>query len=233
MFAMILFAVYAARGSNSLSTNRLTVKKSFFRAEILFPLFLFAIIFGMRYDVGVDHLNYLEGYLYTNKKIDFPLEKDVSYNRCEHLLGRIDTNPEQHFHTYKENSRRLSNQPIREMSNLTQRLLVSIDFESIARKRRFNFNYIHNDLGKRNKLKLEISSADVPMVYLFLVDNGKLLKNQLISNKIYVASYWPNVIKWANSKSFEYDLAENLLAVPIDQRYSKNELDEIIKILKW
>jgi hypothetical protein len=71
------------------------------------------------------------------------------------------------------------------------------------------------------------------MVYLFLVDNGKLLKNQLISNKIYVASYWPNVIKWANSKSFEYDLAENLLAVPIDQRYSKNELDEIIKILKW
>lgn len=172
------------------------------------------------------------GYLYTNKRIDFLLEKDVSYNRCEHLLGRIDTNAEQHFQVYKENSRRLSNQPIRKMSNLTQRLLVSIDFESIARKRKFNFNYIHNELGKRNKLRLEISSTDVPMVYLFLVDNGKLLKNQLISKKIYVASYWPNVIKWVNSKSFEYDLAENLLAIPIDQRYSKNELDEIIKILK-
>ena len=45
----------------------MVVNRSFFRFEVLFPLVLFAIVFGMRYDVGVDHLGYLYGYL---EKID-------------------------------------------------------------------------------------------------------------------------------------------------------------------
>jgi hypothetical protein len=36
-------------------------------------------------------------YLYTDKLLDYNLEKDISYERCEHLLGRIDTTAEQHF----------------------------------------------------------------------------------------------------------------------------------------
>src|SRR5690554_4002067 len=63
MFTMILFAVYAARRNGYISTSGLVVKRSFWRFEIIFPLILFAIIFGMRYDVGVDHLSYLEKYL--------------------------------------------------------------------------------------------------------------------------------------------------------------------------
>lgn len=35
---------------------------SFFHFEILLPIFCFAIIFGMRYGVGQDHLYYLNGY---------------------------------------------------------------------------------------------------------------------------------------------------------------------------
>lgn len=63
MFSMILFAVYASRRNGYISSSGLLVKRSFWRFEVIFPLILFAIIFGMRYDVGVDHLGYLEGYL--------------------------------------------------------------------------------------------------------------------------------------------------------------------------
>jgi hypothetical protein len=63
MFTMILFAVYAARRNGYISSSGLLVKRSFWRFEVIFPLILFAIIFGMRYDVGVDHLGYLHGYL--------------------------------------------------------------------------------------------------------------------------------------------------------------------------
>lgn len=63
MFTMILFAVYASRRNGYISSSGLLVKRSFWRFEVIFPLILFAIIFGMRYDVGVDHLGYLEGYL--------------------------------------------------------------------------------------------------------------------------------------------------------------------------
>lgn len=63
MFTMILFAVYASKRNGYISSSGLLVKISFWRFEVIFPLILFAIIFGMRYDVGVDHLGYLHGYL--------------------------------------------------------------------------------------------------------------------------------------------------------------------------
>jgi hypothetical protein len=63
MFSMILFAVYASKRNGYISSSGLVVKRSFWRFEVIFPLILFAIIFGMRYDVGVDHLGYLHKYL--------------------------------------------------------------------------------------------------------------------------------------------------------------------------
>src|SRR5690554_3121537 len=63
MFTMILFAVYASKKASYVSSSGLTVQRSFWRFEIIVPLLLFALVFGMRYDVGVDHLNYLHAYL--------------------------------------------------------------------------------------------------------------------------------------------------------------------------
>jgi hypothetical protein len=172
-------------------------------------------------------------YLYTDKLLDYNLEKDISYERCQHLLGRIDTTAEQHFQIYKENSKTLCNQPIKEMSNLTQRLLSSIDYKTISDKRRQNFNFIHQELGNMNKLKLDISPTEVPLVYPLLVDNGSLLKHKLINNKVYVATYWPNVLEWAELNSFENELTRNLIAIPVDQRYSENDVDAILNILHY
>lgn len=171
-------------------------------------------------------------YLYTDKLLDYNLEKDISYERCEHLLGRIDTTAEQHFQIYKENSKGLCNQPIREMSNLTQKLLSSIDYNKVADLRRQNFNYLHSKLNKRNKLKFEFDNSAAPMIYPFLIENGAALKKELIANKIFVASYWPNVLDWAKADSFEHNLTKNMIAVPVDQRYNSYLLEKIIKQIK-
>lgn len=170
-------------------------------------------------------------YLYADTLLDCNLERDISYKRCEHLLGRIDTGAETHFYSYKENSIGLSNQPIMGMSNLTQRLLASIDYNTIAQKRRQNFVFLHNKLGNRNKIKFNISSSEVPMVYPLFVDNGPLLKQKLIANKIYVATYWPNVTDWAEPNSFEFSLVQNLIAIPVDQRYNLDVLSSILDII--
>lgn len=170
-------------------------------------------------------------YLYTDKLLDYNLKRDISYKRCENLLGRIDTGAEAHFQTYKENSKSLCNQPIKEMSNLTQRLLSSIDYKTISDKRRQNFNFIHQELGNMNKLKLDISPTEVPLVYPLLVDNGSLLKHKLINNKVYVATYWPNVLEWAELNSFENELTRNLIAIPVDQRYSIDVLSRLLDII--
>lgn len=170
-------------------------------------------------------------YLYTNKLLNAELEQDFSYKRCEHLLGRMDTGAEAHFHTYKENSKSLCNQPIKQMSKLTQRLLKSIDYKTIAKTRKQNFNYLHNNLKSVNQLNFKIDNNAVPMVYPFLIDHGAILKKELLANKIFVATYWPNVLEWCKRKSVEFNLYENLLVLPIDQRYRIIEMKIIINIL--
>ena len=133
-------------------------------------------------------------YLYTDKKLNIKLEKDYSYTRMEHLVGRIDKDAEYFFNTFKKNNASLIGQPIKEMSILTQKILKSIDYKSIARKRIKNFEFFHSFLKDLNLLNIELGNNDIPMVYPFYIKNGSAVKRELIKNKIFIATYWPNVM---------------------------------------
>lgn len=92
MFTMILFAVYTSRRNGYISSSRILVKRSFWRFEVIFPLILFSIIFGMRYDVGVDHLGYLEAYLWK----EYAGKNDLLFN----LLSEIGWKLNLHYVVY-------------------------------------------------------------------------------------------------------------------------------------
>ena len=53
------------------------------------------------------------------------------------------------------------------------------------------------------------------MVYPFLSEDINLRK-KLIDNKVYVASYWPNVKNMSNLESVESQFAVSLIPIPID-----------------
>jgi len=170
-------------------------------------------------------------YLYTNAGIHYELETDVSYERFEHLLGRIDKRGDEFYSAFKNNEKVLGNQPLKKMSNITQRMLSGIDYKFAAEKRKQNFRYLHEALHRSNQLQLELDNTSVPMVYPYLTENAEELKRKLINRKIYVATYWPNVIDWTKPESFEYHLVTNLIAVPIDQRYRVENMKEVINII--
>lgn len=173
------------------------------------------------------------GYLYTNRTLDHEFEKDVkSHNRFAHLIGRINVGAEEFYAAFKKNDASLNNEPLKSMSALTQRLLQSIDYEYIKEIRQKNFNSLHFKLSDSNKLMFPVKDTDVPMVYPYLTSNGSKLKKKLISKKIFVPTYWPNVKEWSEQGSFEYDLYDNLVALPIDQRYGKEEMKYIIEVIK-
>jgi hypothetical protein len=169
-------------------------------------------------------------YLYSEKVIEASLEKDFSHGRFEHLLRRIDTNAEDGYPYFVNNDQLLSNMPILSMSNLTQEVLSSIDYVKVATIRRDNYKYLHSFLQDANQLKLQIDSDCVPMVYPFYSANLKL-REKLIKHKVYTARYWPNVLKWVSEDSVEWKFVTNLLHLPIDQRYSEEELNKIISIV--
>ena len=169
-------------------------------------------------------------YLYTDKLLDVELEQDQSYDRFMSLTKRIDLGAEAGYADFRELSKSLVGQQIKRMSNLMQRMMQGIDYESAAQRRRANFQMLHEALGKENNLELPLNGDAVPMVYPYL---GPVegLREKLIENKIFVARYWPNVLDWTTKDDIEYLLAYQMQPLPIDQRYGEEDMKSIIEII--
>lgn len=172
------------------------------------------------------------GYLYTETQLIDSFQKDNSINRLKHLTGRIENSASAHYEDFKSNEQMLSNQPIKSMSNLTMRLLAGIDYRAIKLRRRENFEYLHSKLASKNKLSVNFNKEAVPLVYPFLSDIPGL-RQYLISQNIFVPQYWPNVLNWAEKGCFEWNLTNDLLCLPIDQRVTFDDLDEVLKTCNY
>ena len=170
-------------------------------------------------------------YLYTNKEADFDIPQDYSSSRMLFLLDRLDKSAEEAFSDYHKSEDTLDHNEIKKMSKITQFIMSSICYKSIADRRISNYTYLHDNLSSSNTLSVDLEKKNVPMVYPFLSEDINLRK-KLIDNKVYVASYWPNVQSWCNAESLENTLSQLLLPLPIDQRYSIDEMNFIVSVLK-
>ena len=169
-------------------------------------------------------------YLYSDAVLDEEIEQDYSYDRMAYLLKRIDLSAEEGYADFRRADDGLDNQPIRMMSKLTQRIMQSIDYEAVAKRRRENYSLLHKALGGENNLELLLDEDAVPMVYPYLAP-VKELREKLIENKVFVARYWPNVLDWTTKDDIEYLLACQMQPLPIDQRYGEEEMKSIIEIV--
>lgn len=166
-------------------------------------------------------------YLYTDTRLDIQLEQSTSYGRIGHLIKRIDVSPEAGFEEFHMSDEDLANEVIKLMSKFTLRVMQSIDYELAAMQRRANFEMLHTALGSTNNLKLLMDEDAVPMVYPFF-SPIEGLREKLLGSKIFVARYWPNVLEWAKKDKIEYLLAQLCIPLPIDQRYSADDMKIVI-----
>ena len=171
-------------------------------------------------------------YLYTDAEVEIEMGQDVSYDRMSFLLKRIDLGPEAGYADFREQSARLVGQPIKRMSKLTRLMMNGIDYEAIAQRRRENYLYLQEFLSSSNRLRFPFDGDAVPMVYPYLTDEQGL-KNKFVSEKVFVATYWPNVFEWCKPVDWEYQLTDNTVFFPIDQRYDSHDLQKIIEIMHF
>ena len=172
------------------------------------------------------------GIAWSSESRDIALENDYSTDRALHLIRRLDESAEAGYDEFLKNETALSNEKMKLMSSLTSRILETIDYERVKIKRRSNFEMIHLSLGDQNNLNIpDWNTFACPMIYPFWNGN-KDLRKQLIKNKIFVATYWPNVLKWCTPDMVEYNLAQNIIPIPIDQRYGEEEMETVIKLIK-
>ena len=209
----------------TLSSKNLIIDNS--QAFYSLPRSGISTFYSCRKFFGVPDGAYL--YLEGISELDLPL--DYSSKRFKHLFKRIEFGPEAGYDDYKANENSLRGQPIKIMSSLTQALLCNIDYDKVVRSRKQNFLFFHEHLKDSNELKLPENEDFVPMVFPYLTANGKSLKQRLMREGIFIATYWPNVIHYTKKGSFEYYLTEQNVCLPLDQRYGIKEMNNIIKIL--
>jgi hypothetical protein len=171
-------------------------------------------------------------YLYTDRQPG-NLTRDNSTGRISHLIKRIDEGAEAGYPDFIENERSLSMQPLKSMSAVTHKLLCNIDYKEVIKIRKRNFLFLYKQLAKSNMLSISEKNDFVPMVYPYLSEKSGL-RDYLISNKVYVAKYWPNVQDWVKNDTVEYFITSRMVPLPIDQRYNLRDMERIVsKVLEY
>lgn len=168
-------------------------------------------------------------FLYTNQNIGLELPIDESFRRVNFLMGRFERTAQEFYDQYKENNELFKNEPLKRMSKLTDNLLRGIDYEEVKRIRNENFMYLHRKLENKNQLNINI--YDGPFMYPLYVEHGSEIRRKLWEHKIYIPILWPNVLDECQKTELEYQMSDNILPLPVDQRYSLCDMESIIDIL--
>lgn len=188
------------------------------------PLDCLATLYSPRKFFGIPD----GGLLITEVPIDAPLEIDEgSFQRTTHLLKRLAGPPEPGYADYQASEETLEDFLPKRISSLTERLLQSIDMDTVRSRRNENFSLMHRELGSNNGLNFDLNTIDGPLCYPFL-GKSTSLRYSLLQERVFVATYWPDVIVRASENSTERKFIKHLLPLPCDQRYRKNDLIKII-----
>lgn len=162
--------------------------------------------------------------LYTDKHIEIKAQ-DQSFQRMNFLLGRYERTAGEFYQEYVNNNRLFQDEPIKRMSKLTENLLHGINYEMVKNRRTQNFSCLHSRLQKINKLSLSIPEG--AFMYPLYIEKGAVIRKELQEKRIFIPTLWPAVFNICNENELEYDMALNILPIPVDQRYG---IDEMIYI---
>lgn len=71
-------------------------------------------------------------------------------------------------------------------------------------------------------------------MYPLFIENGNTIREKLWEKKIYVPLFWDMVFELCEKKELEYDMAENMLPIPVDQRYQIEDMEYVVNVIsEW
>ena len=169
-------------------------------------------------------------YLATDTVLDMDKPRDRSNKRMGHILGRYEENAGTYYQDMLQNAAQYEGMEIHLMSRLTQNLLRGIDYEAGKKKRENNYRVLKEELNSKNIFTKV--TPEGPFVYPYYHEKGQELRKWLAARKIFVPTYWRNVMQEQKSDSLEYRWASDILPLPCDQRYGSEEMRYIAASVK-
>lgn len=185
-----------------------------------------ATLYSPRKFVGV-----ADGGWLANAPADLPqAQRSCSQERFAALLGRLEGAPQHHYAAFQVLEQALEIDGIRAMSASTARLLDSIDYHEIARRRIDNLAHLRGRLDHLNRFAIWPVQPVAALCYPLLVESAEMatrLRAHLLDQHIYVPCYWREVLSSPTAPPIERDWAQCLLPLPIDQRYNVDDMNRL------
>ncbi|WP_102372352.1 hypothetical protein [Enorma phocaeensis] len=159
-------------------------------------------------------------YLYSDATLERELEVDKSHAHMDFVLGRCECDSNVFYPASAQNNKRFADEDIKWMSPITHNILRAIDYDRVGQLRLDNFRHLSKRLDELNELKPIASTGS--FMYPFLTSNGDKLRKQLQEHKIYVSLLWNEA---ACYDGYAGRFARDILPLPIDQRYTLEDMD--------
>lgn len=189
-------------------------------------------VYSCRKFVGVPDGCYVIGkdaHLYTEE-----YQQCYSSDTAAFLLMRIEYGCEgKGYEARGLNENRIDHEGCMKMSKLTRTILDGTDYQEIIDKRKENFKYIHEQLEDINQIDPTFFMDDdtVPMVYPLVVEDDNLIQS-LYKAKHFQGHWWSYICDEQPTDSFEHWISRYVIPITIDQRYGKEEIEYLVKIIK-
>lgn len=135
---------------------------------------------------------------------------------------------------FKECEKNLDEQKdIKRISDVAEFLLGCFDVGEMIEKRKQNYKYIKSELDCIGvKQVCEFSKEDCPYTIPILVPNRDDFRKYLSANNIYCAVHWPFDGFKSDERPLTSKLSDNIISLPIDQRYGEEEIEYLLKVIK-
>ena len=167
--------------------------------------------------------------LFTDFEIKEDLPMDESFERMHFVLGRFERCAGDFYQEASNNNEIFDNEPIKRMSKLTRNILHGVDYQFVRTRRTENFRFLNERLKSINNLK--VKNVEGAFMYPLMIEDAQKVKKMLLEHKIYIPTLWPNVVNDLPHDWWEWKLANNVLPLPCDQRYSVKDLEYMVKLL--
>lgn len=170
------------------------------------------------------------GLLISTTNVPQPNIQDCdSIHRVSYLLRRLFEEPETGYMAFQEAEESLEDFSPKQLSSLTERIMNSIDFETVKSKRCENFLFLHEKLASENQFSFNLDHIVAPLCYPFHTKK-RGVRDLLIANRIFVPTYWGDALARV-SKGWAEEMVYNCIPLPIDQRYCYGDMERILSVI--
>lgn len=191
-----------------------------------------ATVYSPRKFVGVPDGGLLR--VASSLRLAPPDEEDrASIERMRSLLVRMAYSAREGYADFQKIALSLKDTAPLRMSRLTQRLMRSLRWDQIAKRRRENFLAVAEKLDTLNDMHWQLGEREVPMCYPLTLRGRDITKIRasLAARDIFVPVYWQDALPRIKPGSIEAALTNETLFLPIDQRLECAQAEEMAGLI--